>query len=163
LQLLSEAVTVIDGSKFTAVNSRDGNGAHSEDKRRSEQLDESTARYLSELDSADREQRATGRAKRVRVEEQIEKPKDEIKRLKEIDRERCEAPNQQLWTDPVPTPRPPVGTVAAWTATTRRSLRIFTRTLPRVRTKVRLHALAYDLKRVINILGTGPLLEAPRS
>jgi len=35
-----------------------------------------------------------------------------------------------------------------------------TRTLPRVRTEMSLHVLAYNLKRVMNILGTEPLIKA---
>ena len=38
-----------------------------------------------------------------------------------------------------------------------------TRTLPRVRTEMSLQVLAYDLKRVMNILGTAPLLDAMRA
>jgi hypothetical protein len=38
-----------------------------------------------------------------------------------------------------------------------------TRTLPRVRTEMSLHVLAYNLKRVLNILGTEPLLKAVRA
>lgn len=37
-----------------------------------------------------------------------------------------------------------------------------TKTLPRVQTEMSLHVLAYNLKRVLNILGTRPLLEAMR-
>jgi hypothetical protein len=37
------------------------------------------------------------------------------------------------------------------------------RTLPRVKTEMSLHVLAYNLKRVMNILGAGPLLEALRA
>jgi transposase len=35
-----------------------------------------------------------------------------------------------------------------------------TRTLEKVRTEMSLHVLAYNLKRVIAILGVGPLIEA---
>ena len=35
-----------------------------------------------------------------------------------------------------------------------------TRTLPRVRTEMSLHVLAYNLKRAMNILGTRALLRA---
>jgi hypothetical protein len=38
-----------------------------------------------------------------------------------------------------------------------------TKTLPRVRTEMSLHVLAYNLKRVMNILGTGPLREAMKA
>ena len=101
LELFSEAVAVIDGSKFKAVNGRDRNYTQAKLKRRLEQIDESIARYLSQLDSADREESPTGEAKRVRLEEKIKKLKDEIKRLKGIERELREAPDRQLSeTDP---------------------------------------------------------------
>jgi transposase len=35
-----------------------------------------------------------------------------------------------------------------------------TRTLPRVSTEMSLHVLAYNLKRVLNVLGVKPLLAA---
>ena len=38
-----------------------------------------------------------------------------------------------------------------------------TKTLPRVKTEMSLHVLAYNLKRVMNILGTEALLEAMRA
>lgn len=37
------------------------------------------------------------------------------------------------------------------------------RTLPRVSTEMSLHILAYNLKRVINIMGAMPLMAAIRS
>jgi len=45
----------IDGSKFKAVNNRDKNFTDSKLKKRMEQLEESIARYLAELDRADRQ------------------------------------------------------------------------------------------------------------
>ena len=38
-----------------------------------------------------------------------------------------------------------------------------TRTLDKVRTEMSLHVLAYNLKRMITILGVGPLMAAIRS
>jgi transposase len=38
-----------------------------------------------------------------------------------------------------------------------------TRTLDKVRTEMSLHILAYNLKRMIAILGVGPLMEAIRT
>jgi superfamily II RNA helicase len=94
-------VAVIDGSKFKALNNRDRNFTQAKLKRRLEQLDESIARYLGELDSADRQESATGEAKRVRLEEKRKKLKAEIKRLKDIERELQRAPDQQIsQTDP---------------------------------------------------------------
>jgi transposase len=101
LQLFSEAVAVIDGSKFKAVNNRDRNYTQAKLRRRLEQIDESIARYLGQLDSTDREECAIGEAKRGRLEEKIKKLKEEIKRLKGIEGELREAPDQQLSeTDP---------------------------------------------------------------
>src|SRR5476651_968757 len=54
LELFSEAGVAIDGSKFKAVNTRDRNFTQAKMQRRLAQIDESIARYLSQLDSADR-------------------------------------------------------------------------------------------------------------
>ena len=51
----------IDGSKFKAVNNRDRNFTSAKLKRRMEQIEESIARYLSQLDTADRHEAGDGR------------------------------------------------------------------------------------------------------
>ena len=44
------------------------------------------------------------------------------------------------------------------------SMRHFlTKTLPRVSTEMSLHVLAYNMKRVMNLLGVGTLIEAMRA
>ncbi|HYV71542.1 MAG TPA: IS1182 family transposase [Pseudolabrys sp.] len=53
----------------------------------------------------------------------------------------------------------PFGTIKAWMGSTH----FLTRTLKRVRTEMSLHVLAYNLKRVIGIIGVGPLLQAIRA
>ena len=55
LNLLSEASVAIDGSKFKAVNARDKNFTEAKMKRRLERIDESIARYLSQLETSDRQ------------------------------------------------------------------------------------------------------------
>ncbi len=50
------------------------------------------------------------------------------------------------------------GTLKAWMGSTH----FLTKTLPRVRTEMNLQVLAYNLKRAIKILGTGPLIAAMR-
>src|SRR5713226_5554924 len=55
LDLFSEAIVAIDGSKFKAVNNRDKNFTDNKLKKRMAQLEESISRYLAELDRADRE------------------------------------------------------------------------------------------------------------
>jgi hypothetical protein len=52
----------------------------------------------------------------------------------------------------------PFGTIKSWMGATH----FLTKTLHRVRTEMSLHVLAYNLKRVMQILGVGPLLEAMR-
>src|SRR5947207_9468096 len=51
--LLTKASVAIDGSKFKAVNNRDKNFTLAKMERRLAQFDESVARYLSQLDTAD--------------------------------------------------------------------------------------------------------------
>ena len=53
----------------------------------------------------------------------------------------------------------PLGTLKAWMGATH----FKTRTLEKVRTEMSLHVLAYNLKRVIAILGAQPLMEAMRA
>ncbi len=50
----------------------------------------------------------------------------------------------------------PFGTLKAWMGSTH----FLTRTLDRVNTEMSLHVLAYNLKRMMNIIGTKPLIEA---
>ena len=53
----------------------------------------------------------------------------------------------------------PFGTLKAWMGATH----FLTRTLDKVRTEMSLHVLAYNLKRMIAILGVGPLIAAIRT
>src|SRR6202022_4422422 len=54
--LLTQASVAIDGSKFKAVNNRDKNFTRAKMDRRMAQIEESVARYLQQLDSADRQE-----------------------------------------------------------------------------------------------------------
>src|SRR5919202_6254103 len=56
LGLLATASVAIDGRKFKAVNNRDRNFTRAKVERRRAQLEESVARYLSQLDTADRQE-----------------------------------------------------------------------------------------------------------
>ncbi len=55
LNLFSDALVAIDGSKFKAVNNRDKNFTDRKLQARIEQLEARIARYLTELDRADRD------------------------------------------------------------------------------------------------------------
>jgi transposase len=105
--LLAKASVAIDGSKFKAVNSRDNNFTKGKMERRLAQIEESVARYLSQLDTADR-QTAAGEApseelaaRTTRLKEKLAKLEEEVKRLKAIEKEMLAAPDQQIsFTDP---------------------------------------------------------------
>ena len=106
--LLARASVAIDGSKFKAVNSRYNNFTKGKMERRLAQIEESVARYLSQLDTADR-QTASGEApseelvaRTTRLKEKLIKLEEEVKRLKAIERVMLAAPDQQVsFTDPV--------------------------------------------------------------
>ena len=102
LGLLAKASVAIDGSKFKAVNNRDRNFTAAKMKRRLAQIEESVARYLHQLDSADRQEPSPALAMRTRrLEDKIAKLKEEMERLKALDVERRASPDQQIsLTDP---------------------------------------------------------------
>src|SRR5476651_1345309 len=54
LNLFSEAIVAIDGSKFKAVNNRDKNFTAAKMKRRMEQINQSIERYLTAMDKIGR-------------------------------------------------------------------------------------------------------------
>src|SRR5690348_4723962 len=71
LDLFSEAVVAVDGSKFKAVNNRDKNFTPNKIQRRMEQIETSIDRYLSALDAADRQEGEVAQAKAVRLKDKI--------------------------------------------------------------------------------------------
>src|ERR1039458_9653027 len=72
--LLTQASVAIDGSKFKAVNNRDKNFTRAKVERRMAQIEESVARYLQQLDSADRQEPTEAlKAKTSRLKEKIAK------------------------------------------------------------------------------------------
>jgi len=80
--LLTQASVAIDGSKFKAVNNRDRNFTRAKMDRRMVQIEESVARYLQQLDTADRQQPSEAlKAKTSHLTEKIEKLKEEMQRL----------------------------------------------------------------------------------
>src|SRR5207247_9228998 len=85
LELFAQAVVAIDGSKFKAVNNRDRNFTHAKVKRRLEQIEESIARYLSQLDTADRHEGAVDEAKAGRLKDKIAILKQQMQGLKAVE------------------------------------------------------------------------------
>src|SRR6266404_850434 len=101
LGLLSVASVAIDGSKFKAVNARDKNFTEAKMKRRLERIHESIARYLSQLETADRHGDAVPEATVTRLKSKIEKLKEEIVRLNAINAEMMRSEDKQIsLTDP---------------------------------------------------------------
>jgi transposase len=101
LDLFSQAIVAIDGSKFKAVNNRDRNFTRAKMKRRMEQIEASIDRYLSQLDTADRQERSLVQAKGDRLRDKISLLKEEMQRLKKLEVRMLEAPDQQIsLTDP---------------------------------------------------------------
>ena len=100
--LLATASVAIDGSKFKAVNNRDKNFTRAKVERRRAQLEESVARYLSQLDTADRQPPSEAlAAKTTRLKEKLVKLKEEMQRLKGLEARMLAAPDQQIsLTDP---------------------------------------------------------------
>ncbi len=100
--LFAEASVAIDGSKFKAVNNRDRNFTRAKMQRRMAQIEESVARYLHQLDSADRQEPTEALTARTdRLKEKISKLRLEMQRLKALEVQMLATPDQQVsLTDP---------------------------------------------------------------
>src|ERR671937_1021050 len=100
--LLTQASVAIDGSKFKAVNNRDKNFTRAKMDRRLAQIEESVARYLSQLDTADLQEPSEAlAAKTAHLKEKLAKLASEIQRLKAIEKAMLASPDKQIsLTDP---------------------------------------------------------------
>ncbi|EJM11726.1 transposase [Pseudomonas sp. GM21] len=101
LGLFSEALVAIDGSKFKAVNNRDRNFTSAKLRRRMEEIESSINRYLTALDTADRQEPSVAQAKAERLHDKIEVLKAKMQELKEVEVQLNETPDKQIsLTDP---------------------------------------------------------------
>ena len=96
LELFTQAVVAIDGSKFKAVNNRDKNFTEAKMKARQKRVEKSIARYLAELDEADRAQPSVPEAKVPGLQDKLTKLKEEMARLKALEQRMLNAPDKQL-------------------------------------------------------------------
>src|SRR6202521_6203000 len=95
--LLAKASVAIDGSKFKAVNNRDKNFTQAKVERRRKQLEESVARYLAQLDTADLpEPSETITLTKTRLKEKLAKLDEEMKRLAAIEKQMLASPDRQI-------------------------------------------------------------------
>jgi hypothetical protein len=101
LELFTHAVAAIDGSRFKAVNTRDRNFTRASVKRRMEQVEASIERYMSALETADRQDGELAQAKTVRLKDKIAALKEQMKDFQALEKAVHAAPDQQIsLTDP---------------------------------------------------------------
>ena len=100
--LLTEASVAIDGSKFKALNNRDKNFTRAKMERRMAQIEDSVARYLHQLDTADRQEPSEAlKTKTSHLKEKIAKLKEQMRRLHVLKARMLATPDQQIsLTDP---------------------------------------------------------------
>ena len=100
--LLTTASVAIDGSKFKAVNNRDRNFTKAKVERRRAQLEESIARYLSQLDTADRQMPTMALViKEHHLKQKLAKLKEEMGKLDAHEKRMLASPDSQVsLTDP---------------------------------------------------------------
>jgi transposase len=100
--LLATSSVAIDSSKFKAVNTRDKNFTRNKVERRRTQLEESVARYLAQLDTADRQEPCEElAAKTEHLKEKLIKLESEMKRLAAMEKLVLASRDQQIsLTDP---------------------------------------------------------------
>src|SRR5471030_1541364 len=101
LDLFSEALVAIDGSKFKAVNNRDKNFTDAKLQRRMKEIETSISQYLVALDTADRQEPEVKQLRTARLQEKIEALKKQMQVLKDIEVQLKDAPDGQIsLTDP---------------------------------------------------------------
>jgi transposase len=101
MDLFTETVVAIDGSKFKAVNNRDKNFTERKLKARIEQLEQSIERYLTELDRADREPSLVPESRVSQLKQKLATVKAQMQQLSEIERQMLNSADQQVsLTDP---------------------------------------------------------------
>jgi transposase len=101
LNLFTHAVVAIDGSRFKAVNSRDRSFSRGSIERRMQQVEASIERYLSALETADRQDGELAEAKTARLKDKIASLRDQMRKYKALEVAVQAAPDKQIsLTDP---------------------------------------------------------------
>src|SRR5215510_2263361 len=84
LNLFAQSSVAVDGSKFKAVNNRDKNFTPHKLQARREQLEASIARYLDELDRADRDPTLVPASRVAQLKEKIASVRAHVRKLGKI-------------------------------------------------------------------------------
>ena len=101
LDMFDGGEVAIDGSKFKAVNNRDKNFTERKLQARIQQVEESIARYLEELDRADRQPKLVPKARVEHIKEKIASLRRQIDGFNELGEQLQQAPDRQIsLTDP---------------------------------------------------------------
>ena len=101
LDLFTDAVVAVDGSKFKAVNNRDKNFTPAKLQRRIEQVEDSIARYMAAMDTADRQENEVARAKSARLKDKIVALREQVRQFRAMEQAIKDAPDGQVsLTDP---------------------------------------------------------------
>ena len=101
LGLLAGGVVAVDGSRFKAVNTRDRNFTPGAVRRRIEQVEASIERYLSALETADRQEGAAAELRTVRLKDRLASLKRQMRDLQAMEKAVEAAPDRQIsLTDP---------------------------------------------------------------
>jgi hypothetical protein len=101
LNLFSQSLIAIDGSKFKAVNNRDKNFTPHKLQARMQQLQERIERYLAELDRADRDPTLLPASRVSQLKDKLAAVKAHVRKLRKIQKQLPRTPDQQIsLTDP---------------------------------------------------------------
>ena len=101
MKVFSHAIVAIDGSKLKAVNSRDRNFTAGKIKGRRQQLEQSVARYLAEMDRADRDPSLLPEGRVPHLKDKLAKLRAQMEKLDAIEKQLEATPDRQIsLTDP---------------------------------------------------------------
>jgi transposase len=100
MQLFTDAMVAIDGSKFKAVNNRDRNFTQQKIKSRMEHLEKAVKQYLDDLDRADRVPSSVSEARVSHLKEKIATIKSKMRQLTKIKEQLPTTEGQLSLTDP---------------------------------------------------------------
>jgi transposase len=109
------------------------------------------ARYLHQLDSADRQEPSLARTTKMITRWESEHVLEAVQRRLDEHPEKMRQRRETV--------EHPFGTIKARMGATH----FLTKALPRVATEMALHVLGYNLTRVMNIIGVQPLVTAMRT
>ena len=96
MNLFTEAMVAVDGSKFKAVNSSDQNFTQAKIKRRIQEAEQSIAQYLKDLEAADLRSPAQSTPHQVRLKERIALFTEQMAQLQAIEEKVQAAPDKQI-------------------------------------------------------------------